>query len=111
MINLIVAFMVATLSLIASNGDTFKVSYDKGAVWSCTVFQQQKVNKTDANFPDGRYTPKHCWGLNRDENSYEDNWAFIDKADTDWLVWAEVQYIDGHDNVKTVISNKVRIHR
>lgn len=111
MINLIMAFLLATLSLISSNGETFKVTYDKGAVWSCTVFQQQKVGTPDANFPDGRYTPKHCWSITRDSTSYEDDWALITPEDTDWLVWAEVQYINGHDMVSTVVSNKVRVHR
>lgn len=102
--------MLATPSPTISkrvDGEEFKVNTGKGAVWSCTRYQQQTITEKDHNFPDGHYTPAHCWGLDPDQDEYVDDWAYILKYDTDWKVWAEVQYGDGSE----ARTNVIEIHR
>lgn len=101
-----------TISKIDVKGEQLLVSFDKGAVWACTVFQQQVVGTPDQNWSDGRYAPRHCWSLYSDATSYDDNWNYIKSYDTDWLVWAEVGYPAlGVDVIQYTKTNVLEIHR
>lgn len=98
-------------SITTSNdGERFKVSFEAGAIWACTIFQQQVVTEITENFPDGLYTPKHCWHLDPSLTTYDDNWAYIHQYDTPWKVWAELTYVE---NGETVIhkSNVIDLNR
>ena len=89
----------------------FTVSFEKGAIWACTVYQSQRVTDEDrANFPDGKYAPRHCWALDETMTSYPDDWAWILPYDVDWHVWAEVGYPRGGE-VVYVKTNVVVVHR
>ena len=97
----------------SQDGEHFVVSFDEGgAVHACTVYWMVKITEPigDPNFPDGHYAPRHCWFLDDDTTSYEDNWDYIPRYHTDWEVWSEVGFlIDG----KTVYfkTNVVFQHR
>lgn len=104
--------MVQDPSIVASqDGEKFTVTFDAGAVWACTVYQQQVVGEPDANFPDGMYAPRHCWDLKTSNTAYYDDWMYILKYDTDWLVWSEIGYPKSNDDIGYVMTNKIRIHR
>ncbi len=98
-------------------GDTehLTVSFDKGAVGACTVYQEQKVREDMREyFPDGKYAPRHCWMLDGTETGYQDDWAWIlpNTPPTKWLVRAEVQYVvPGQTEFSTVSSNAVEVTR
>ena len=70
------------------------VLFDPGALWACTVFQRQTLDPPDVYSPDGHYTPRHCWGLDKTTTRYNDDWAFIPREMTKWHVWAEIGYPD-----------------
>jgi hypothetical protein len=79
--------------IVAHPNQTFTVTFDKGAVWACTVFRMQKATETPSEtFPDGHYTPRHCWSLDETFTSYQDDWAYILPYDSYWRVWAEIGY-------------------
>ena len=63
-----------------SSGEHLLVTFAMGATWACTVFNQQDVSEP--------YAPRHCWGLDAGATSYDDDWAHIERADGDWVVFA-----------------------
>ena len=118
----LVGIIEATLTLLLAilppsitavdGGRLFEVTFDQGAGYACTIYQQQVVGEPDQNFPDGRYTPKHCWYLEPSDSGYQDDWAFIKPENTDWLVWSEIDYMNLEGVVvRTVLTNQVRVHR
>jgi len=86
------------------NGESFVVTFSPGAVWACTVFEQQTAHP---DFPDG-YKPMNCWILDEDVSQYEDWWSFEPK-DTDWLVHARVGWTNDLDTYQA--TNVLTIHR
>lgn len=114
MITLIALFLSAMLSLpslaIFDGGERIQVTFEPGAIWACTVYEQQDIAKTPLR--DGSiYAPQHCWGLDRDMEGYEDDWAYIRRFDTDWLVWAFIQYEQDDGSMLKVETNRVEVHR
>lgn len=109
LMGLVMVIMTTASPTIESvKGGKFLITYDKGAVWSCTVYQEQVKRASDSNFPDGMYAPRHCWGLDADTTGYVDDWAYITKSGQKWKVWAEVQYEVGNE-LKVVKSNQVEV--
>lgn len=94
-----------------ANGEHFIITYAPGAVWACTMFQQQTRIPPTPNWTDGHYTPRHCWGLEGVPGGYEDDWAYILPADDDWVIWAEVGYPDETGLLVYRRSNTLRVHR
>ena len=78
-------------------GDTehLTIQFAKGAVSTCTIYQEQKVREDmRESFPDGKYAPRHCWGLDDPQMTrYDDDWAWIDRTGEKWLVYAEIYYM------------------
>lgn len=95
--------------------DPFLVEFDKGATWACTMFQLQRKVEPGPNWPDGYYTPRHCWALDESMQSYPDNFKYIVPENDDWLVWAEVGYYTGPNSagpgqdITYYPTNKVRV--
>ncbi len=99
---------------MSTDGEKLRVAFDKGAVTSCTVFQEQVVrDDMRSNFPDGHYTPRHCWLLSGDEVSLDEDWDFIDRVTppSKWLIHAEVQYERAGQETLTMVSNIVEVVR
>ena len=95
----------------APDGETFSVTFEPGAIWACTVFQMQKATEPPSSyFPDGKYAPRHCWGLSPAVGFYEDNWDHIPPYGEDWLVWAEIQR-PGASEFVSEETNRLSIHR
>ncbi len=98
-------------------GDTehLTVTFDKGAVGACTVYQEQKVREDMREyFADGKYAPRHCWMLDGSETGYQDDWDYITRETppSRWRVWAEVQYVvPGQTEFSMVGSNTVEVTR
>lgn len=94
-------------------GEQIMVSYRQGAVWSCTIFRMTVPTEdaTNPNFPGGYYAPRHCWQLDERSYFYTDDWAFIEKYDKDWDVYAEVGYPQKDGSIEYLESNKVRVRR
>ena len=105
--------MVATPILTTPNGRDFTITYDAGAIWACTYYQRQVVTEEDKVYwPDGKYTPAHCWSLDPASTSYDDDWAYINVYDSDWLIHASVGYPNPHTNDMTYLdTNTVKAHR
>jgi hypothetical protein len=112
--SLLLVLLITSTPTITKTGESFKVTFEKGAVASCTYFYEKSVTepKGDPNFPDGHYKPAKCFFLDPADTSYDVDWEFIKAANDDWTVWAEVQYPtpDGKDTT-TVVTNKVEVHR
>lgn len=104
-----VGAFAATPAIVEKNGQ-FTVTFDKGAVWACTVYQMQRVTEDRTLFPDGRYTPRHCWALDEEMTSYPDDWNWILTYDADWKVWAEIGYPKGGEIVYAQ-TNVIDVHR
>ena len=85
-------------------GESFVVTFSPGAVWACTVFEQQA---THPDFPDG-YKPMNCWILDEESSHYEDQW-FFEPHGTDWLIHARVGWSDDLESYQT--TNFLTIHR
>lgn len=114
------ALVIAIASLTAASptmtivGEHIQVTFDKGAVGACTVYYNTAVTEVPSeNFPDGHYAPRHCWLLDgeSDLTGYTDDWAFIEKTNSEWDVYAEVGYVNADQTVSYVESNKVRVRR
>ena len=97
-------------SLVVTNVEAITVRFELGAVWACTVFEQQDIAKTPLR--DGSvYAPRRCWALSTDMDSYEDNWDYIRRFETEWLAWASISYPDTDEAMRRVETNKVPVHR
>lgn len=99
---------------IERTGERFRVTFDKGAVGACTIYKQGMLREPDPNWPDGYYTPRHCWGIDDDTTFYNDDWAWIQPEQTSWEVWAEIQYpVKGGkpDEIVIVKTNMIQVLR
>lgn len=94
----------------SETGENFLVMFDRGAIHACTVFRMVKQTEPigDPNFPDGHYTPRHCWMLSGKDDQYVDDWDYIKKYDTAWEVWAEIQYPDRVEHGTTYPSDPIK---
>lgn len=89
---------------VSPDGQTFTVTYQGGARWACTVYEEQTASPL---LPP--YRPRHCGSLEDDSTSYVDDWEFIPAEDRDWIVFAEVGYPRGKDLVY-VETNRLSVH-
>ena len=122
---LVVAVCVSVASMLGAgptisatpSSEDLVVRFDKGAVFACTVFKMVKPTETNlTQWPDGRYTPRHCWSLEESDTSYPDTWAWIERYDEDWEVYAEIGYpfpseVAGVTDVKYLTTNTIKVHR
>lgn len=110
---LLTILLLASAPVITRNIDeTFSTRFDAGALWACTYFQEQRVREESReHWPDGRYMPHKCGGLDLTSTYYEDNWDYIRAEDSDWLVWSEVGYPQPNGEIAYVSSNRLRVHR
>ena len=117
LLSMFVWALVGAGPTIASVGNRFEVRFEKGAVWGCTYFQEQRVREEERQrFPDGKYQPHKCGGLQPQSRFFEENWDFIQAYDSDWLVWAEVGYCrvaqcEANEEPRYVSTDKLRVHR
>ena len=92
--------------------EQMEVTFPTGANWACTVYEQQVVLEENRQyFPNGKYAPRHCWALDEDMTSYQENWAHIRKEHTNWRVWAEIQYDVGGGQERVMTTNILEVHR
>jgi hypothetical protein len=95
-----------------SKSETFSVRFEQGAIWACVYFQEQRIREeARVNFPDGRYKPHKCGGLDLTSTIVEVDWEYIRAEDSDWLVWAEIGYEQKDGTVAYTASNQLRVHR
>lgn len=98
---------------ITATGSGFDVTFEKGAVGACTIFQDQTpIPDSEPSlkevFPDGHYAPRHCYLVEPTSTGYGDDWDFIvpDQGDhTTWKVWVEVQYMNGGPEVLVTVKS------
>ena len=110
------AFSAAPVISATASGENLTVKFDKGAVFACTVFKMVKPTETNREqWPDGRYTPRHCWNLETTDDYYEDTWAWINYYNEDWEVHAEIGYpqppVNGVTEVNYINTNTIKIRR
>ena len=110
--------VTAAPSILASkDGTAFKVTYEKGAVWTCVVFRMVEATETNRElWPDGHYAPRSCGPLNPTSTTYVEEWSpYIRDPRTgqlynvDWDVYAIVQYPSQDGSYPAVESNRVRV--
>ena len=103
--------MAVTSPTIVNTGKEFIITFEKGAVWGCTVFRMVKATEKDKDlWPDGHYAPQICDHISEDQTSYVEYWSkYIPPYHVDWDVFAVLQYPD-RDSFKQVESNRVRVH-
>ena len=102
--NFILSVMLWMFPLIFElTNERFKVVFNPGAVYACTVYEQQGGKEP--------YAPRHCWWLDPTLVGYEDDWEYIERYDTDWLVYAEVGYPDSDGVTVYHETNKLKVHR
>lgn len=98
----------------------FTITFDKGAVWACTVFRMVEPTEKDLEqWPDGHYAPRSCGDLSKDMTSYVEEFSpYIFDPRTgqpynvDWDVYAEIGYpVPDSNTVSYVETNRVRTHR
>lgn len=101
------------------NGETFKVSFDQGAIFACTIFRMvEKTEEPSDTWPDGHYAPRSCGMLDPRMSGYEEAWSpYIRDPQTgkeygvDWEVFAEIQYPTRDGDFVSVETNRIRVHR
>jgi hypothetical protein len=102
------------------NGETYTVTFDKGAIFTCTIFRMVEATETNLDqWPDGHYAPRVC-GMIDDPNmtSYVEQFSpYIFNPQTgqsynaEWDVYAELQYPTGRNSFTTVETNRVRVRK
>jgi hypothetical protein len=97
--------------IVTTDRKEFIVTFEKGAVWGCTVFRMVKATEKDrVTWPDGHYAPQICDFITEDQTMYVEYWSpYIPPYHVDWDVYAILQYPD-RDSFKSVESNRVRVH-
>jgi hypothetical protein len=102
------------------NGDTYTVTFDRGAIFSCVVFRMTEPTEPDrVQWPDGHYAPRTCLMLDdSDVTSYVEEFSpYIFNPQTgqpynaEWDVYAELQYPTGRNSFTTVETNRVRVRK
>lgn len=96
---------------------TFGVTFEPGAVWGCVYFQEQRVREEEKpRFPDGKYQPHKCGGLDPRSRFFEEDWTYIEPYDSDWRVWASIGYCktaqcEPLEEPRYVDTNVLTVHR
>lgn len=117
----LLAFLVAasvfgaapTITTTRDPNAPFLVEFNAGAQWACTIYRtaepQSWIEPDNPNFPDGHYTPRHCWALDETMTSYPDDWAYIDAIGQDWDVRAEVGYPVAGQDLQYISTAPIRV--
>lgn len=116
LLTLFAAVSTPTIST-PDKGDTFKVTFDRGAVWSCVVFRMVKPTEKDKTlWPDGHYAPRSCGPVDVHDTTFTEPWnPYIHDPQTgkpynvEWDVYVEVQYPGPNNTFPAVESNRVRV--
>lgn len=114
-------FQTATTPTISTTdkGATFKVTYPRGAIWTCVVFRMTEPTEADqVLWPGGYYAPRSCGPLDSHSTTFTEEWnPYIRDPqtnkdyDADWDVYAEIQYPNKDGGFREVETNRVRVHR